>query len=83
MHVQEHVLMQCANQGDTCLTGPAAFPPSAPAGRWAWQLPPAGLLEFVCEWPTLGIPESRAGLDAQLILGAAGQSIRLWPDDEG
>ena len=40
-------------------------------------------LEFVCEWPTLGIPESRAGLDAQLILDAAGQSTRLWPDDEG
>jgi hypothetical protein len=50
---------------------------------WAWPLPPAGPLEFVCEWPTLGIPESRAGLDAQPILDAAGQSIRLWPDDEG
>jgi len=31
----------------------------------------------------VGIPESRASLDAQLILDAAGQSIRLWPDDEG
>ena len=50
---------------------------------WAWPLPPAGPLEFVCEWPALGIPESRASLDAQLILDAAGQSIRLWPDDEG
>ncbi len=25
---------------------------------WAWPLPPAGPLEFVCEWPALGIPES-------------------------
>jgi hypothetical protein len=50
---------------------------------WAWPLPPAGPLEFVCEWPALGIPETRAGLDAQLILDAAGRSTRLWPDGEG
>jgi hypothetical protein len=31
----------------------------------------------------LSIPESRAGLDAQLILDAAARSIRLWPDDKG
>jgi len=60
-----------------------ASPRSSLSRWWAWPLPPAGPLEFVCEWPTLGIPESRAGLDAQLILDAAGQSIRLWPDDEG
>ena len=50
---------------------------------WAWPLPPAGPMEFVCEWLALGIPESRAGLDAQLILDAAGRSIRLWSGDEG
>ena len=50
---------------------------------WAWPLPPAGPLEFVCEWPALAIPETRAGLDAQLILDAAGRSTRLWPDGEG
>jgi hypothetical protein len=60
-----------------------ASPRSSLSRWWAWPLPPAGPLEFVCEWPTLGIPESRAGLDAQLILDAAGQSTRLWPDDEG
>jgi hypothetical protein len=49
---------------------------------WAWPLPPKGPLEFVCEWPTFGIAESRAGLDAQLILDAADRSIRLWPEDE-
>jgi hypothetical protein len=50
---------------------------------WAWPLPPPGPLEFVCEWPALGVPEARAGLDAQLILDGAAQSIQLWPEDEG
>lgn len=50
---------------------------------WAWPLPPPGPMEFVCEWPALGIPETRAGLDAQLILDAAGRSIRLWSEGEG
>jgi hypothetical protein len=31
----------------------------------------------------MGIPESRAVLDARLILDAARRSIRLWPEDEG
>jgi len=46
---------------------------------WAWPLPPSGLLEFICEWPALGIAETRAGIDAQLILGAARRSVQLWP----
>ena len=57
-------------------------PRSSLSRWWVWPLPPAGPLEFVCEWPLLGIPESRAGLDAQSILDAAGQSIRLWPEDD-
>ena len=48
---------------------------------WAWPLPPAGPLEFVCEWSALGIPETRAVIDAQLILDAAGQSTLLWPEN--
>jgi hypothetical protein len=32
----------------------------------------AGPLEFVSEWPAFGIPETRASIDAQLILDAAG-----------
>jgi hypothetical protein len=40
-------------------------------------------LEFVCEWPTFGIAESRAGIDTQLVLDAARRSIRLWPESEG
>lgn len=50
---------------------------------WAWPLPPAGPLEFVCEWPVFGIAESRATIDAQLILDTVGHSIRLWPEDQG
>ena len=49
---------------------------------WAWPLPPAGPLEFVCEWPALGIPETRSGIDAQSILDAAARSIPLWPAGE-
>jgi hypothetical protein len=48
---------------------------------WAWPLPPAGPLEFVCEWSALGVPETRAVIDAQLILDAAGHSTRLWPEN--
>jgi hypothetical protein len=50
---------------------------------WAWPLPPAGPLEFVCEWPGNGISETRIAIDAQLILDAAARSIRLWPEEEG
>jgi hypothetical protein len=45
---------------------------------WVSPLPPSGPLSFVCEWPALGIPESRAEIDAQLLLDAARQSIDLW-----
>jgi hypothetical protein len=50
---------------------------------WAWPLPPHGPLEFVCEWPPAGITETRAGIDAQLILDAARASIQLWPERDG
>jgi hypothetical protein len=50
---------------------------------WTWPLPPAGPLEFVCEWPAFGIAESRATIDGQLILDAAGRSVLLWPENEG
>ena len=49
---------------------------------WAWPLPPSGSLEFVCHWPTLGTRDSRVGIDAQLILDAAGRSVRLWPESD-
>ena len=46
---------------------------------WAWPLPPAGPLEFICQWPTYGITETRISIDAQLILDAARRSVRPWP----
>lgn len=70
--------------------GPVLYPFAGGGGPhsfvsrwWSWPLPPAGPLEFVCEWPAFGIAESRAGVDAQLILDAAGRSVLLWPEDEG
>jgi hypothetical protein len=49
---------------------------------WVWPLPPAGLLEFTCQWPLYGIGETRIGIDGQLILDAARRSVRLWPEDD-
>jgi hypothetical protein len=70
--------------------GPVLYPFAGGGGPhsfvsrwWTWPLPPAGPLEFVCEWPAFGIAESRTGIDAQLILDAARRSVRLWPEDEG
>jgi hypothetical protein len=69
--------------------GPVLYPFAGGGGPhsfvsrwWTWPLPPAGPLEFVCEWPAFSIAESRAGLDAQLILDAARRSVRLWPENE-
>jgi len=71
-------------------TGPVLYPFAGGGGPhsfisrwWTWPLPPGGPLEFVCEWPAFGIAESRAGVDARVILDAAGRSVRLWPEDEG
>lgn len=50
---------------------------------WVWPLPPTGPLEFICQWSMYGIAETRASIDAQLILDAAQRSVRLWPEDEG
>jgi hypothetical protein len=46
---------------------------------WVWPLPPAGPLSFVCEWAAFGIPESRAEVDARLVLDAARHSVQIWP----
>jgi hypothetical protein len=47
---------------------------------WAWPLPPSGPLEFICQ---LGTGETRAGIDAQLILDASRRSVRVWSEGEG
>lgn len=53
-------------------------PRSLQSRWWAWPLPPAGPLEFVAEWADFGIAETRASIDAQLILDAAARSVQLW-----
>jgi hypothetical protein len=55
---------------------------SGPAGGhvWLWGLPPPGPLTFACQWPALQIPPSQAGLDAGLVLEAAGRATSLWPE---
>jgi hypothetical protein len=70
-------------------SGPVLYPFAADGGPhsfisrwWTWPLPPAGPLEFVCEWPVFGIAESRAFIDARLILDAAERSVRLWPEND-
>ena len=45
--------------------------------RRVWPLPPAGPLEFICQWPVYGIGETRIGIDGQLILDAARWSVQL------
>jgi len=44
-------------------------------------LPPPGPLAFVCEWPTRHIPETRAEIDASLVLEAAARAVAIWPDE--
>jgi hypothetical protein len=75
---------------DSRPAGPVLYPVAGGGGPhsfisrwWSWPLPPAGPLEFVCEWPAFEIPESRAAVDAKLIRDAAGRSIRLWPENDG
>ncbi|CNF13927.1 Uncharacterised protein [Mycobacterium tuberculosis] len=46
---------------------------------WAWPLPPAGQISLICQWPALQIPETRADIDAEVILGAVDGCVDLWP----
>jgi hypothetical protein len=48
---------------------------------WLWPLAPRGPLSFVFAWPALGIPESRATVATEPILGAASRATELWPED--
>lgn len=46
---------------------------------WLWPLPPEGQLTFVCEWPMLGVEETRVSVDASPLQAAAREAITLWP----
>jgi hypothetical protein len=89
-HPEEHLPGGRRPDHDSKPAGPVLYPFASGGGPhsfssrwWTWSLPPAGPLEFVCEWPAFGIAESRADIDAQLILDAARRSIRLWPENKG
>lgn len=49
---------------------------------WVWPLPSAGPMAFVCEWAAFGIAETSTQVDAEPILRAAAQTIKLWPEDK-
>jgi hypothetical protein len=51
-------------------------------GFWVWPLPPPGPFAFVCEWPSEGIPVTRAQIDAGLIIEAAQRAEVLWENPE-
>jgi hypothetical protein len=50
--------------------------------QWVWPLPPPRPFAFVCEWPSRAIGESRAEIDAGVILEAAGRAVTLWPHEQ-
>ncbi len=42
--------------------------------QWVWPLPPDGPLAFVCEWPSMGIPLTRAEVDSGAVRQAASRA---------
>jgi hypothetical protein len=47
---------------------------------WVWPLPPAGSLEFVCEWPDAELPLTRVELGAAPIIEAGSRAQRIFPE---
>ena len=52
-------------------------------GLWLWPLPPPGTIDFVCEWPSEGIPETRVPVETARLLEAAACAETLWPEEDG
>ncbi|MFD5214490.1 hypothetical protein [Microbacterium sp. NPDC058345] len=46
---------------------------------WLWPLPPAGAIELVMQWPTLGIDETRVKIDASRVPTLAARARLYWP----
>ncbi|HWV50434.1 MAG TPA: hypothetical protein VN035_13345 [Microbacterium sp.] len=46
---------------------------------WLWPLPPSGPIEFVLQWPALGIGEARTILDGSELAACAPRATSLWP----
>lgn len=64
-----------------CFAGGGGSRLSQTLRLWVWPLPPAGLITVVVASEELGIPETRASIDATPIRDAATRSVTLWPDD--
>jgi hypothetical protein len=86
---------KAANTGDRFdWGGEFASPPKAPVmsgsesgggggdwscSLWVWPLPPPGPLQFVCEWPEVGIPQTYSDLDSAAIIEAASRAKTVFP----
>lgn len=46
--------------------------------QWLWPLPPDGPLTLIAEWPSYGIAETRAVIDATALRVASSNAIDLW-----
>ncbi|MGV9561674.1 ankyrin repeat domain-containing protein [Streptomyces sp. NPDC003480] len=46
------------------------------------QLPPAGPMHLVVEWPDKGVPETRTEIDARALRAAADDAVEIWPARE-
>lgn len=78
-----------AQRVDESPPGPLLVPGAGGGGSrrwsqhlWLWPLPPPGRLQFVVEWPALGILLTRAELDASQLREAAERTQTLWGDGE-
>lgn len=45
---------------------------------WLWPLPPAGPIELVLQWPSLGIGEERILLDGTALIALADRARSFW-----
>ncbi|AZH80182.1 hypothetical protein CSX12_17865 [Microbacterium sp. Y-01] len=45
---------------------------------WLWPLPPEGPIEFVMQWPALGVEERRVVLDGSAMRALASRVQRFW-----
>ncbi|WP_055491705.1 ankyrin repeat domain-containing protein [Streptomyces sp. TP-A0356] len=46
------------------------------------QLPPAGPMHLVVEWPDKGVPETHTQIDATALRDAAADAVAVWPVEE-
>ncbi len=47
---------------------------------WLWPLPPGDVMAFIVEWPSEGVKETRADVDAAELRERAAEAQVLWAD---